>query len=98
MVTRWPAVSLCILSFIAVACAFTFTIEANREECFYEHAEQGDTIGIMYHVTSGGFLDINLQVCVLSPSHAGQLLFDCLIRRWLCVQVWVVCIADSVCY
>lgn len=49
---------------VAFSSAFTFQIDANREECFYETVDQGDSIGIMFNVVSGGFLDINLQVCI----------------------------------
>jgi hypothetical protein len=56
------AVVLCCLSFCA---AFTITVDANKEECFYETVSQGDSIGIMYQVVSGGFLDIDLLVRVL---------------------------------
>ncbi len=63
------SVAVLLALHLALASAFTFNIDANREECFYEQVNQGDSVGIMFNVVSGGFLDINLQVRRFSHSN-----------------------------
>ncbi len=41
-------------------------VEAHEEQCFYEEIPQGFPVNIMFQVTSGGFLDIDLRVCFIS--------------------------------
>ncbi len=65
--TRWGALSLlllCVFSTISVRYAegFTFNVDATKEECFYEEVAEGTAIGVMFQVTQGGFLDIDIQV------------------------------------
>jgi hypothetical protein len=58
-----------VLGVVLISCllgahvsAFSFDVEATREECFYETVPQGDSVGVMFQVTKGGFLDIDIQV------------------------------------
>lgn len=37
-------------------------VEAHEEQCFYEEVPQGFPVNVMFQVTSGGFLDIDLKV------------------------------------
>lgn len=56
---------LLILSFFALlglAHCVSFSVEPRKEECFYEKAEKGTSITIMFQVVSGGQLDIDLRV------------------------------------
>jgi len=43
--------------------AFSFNVDATREECFTETVEHvGIPIGVMFQVTQGGFLDIDVRI------------------------------------
>ena len=42
--------------------AFFISIDAHAEECFYEKAVTGDTLGLMFEVAEGGFLDIDVMI------------------------------------
>uniref|UniRef100_A0A6B2LJV4 GOLD domain-containing protein n=1 Tax=Arcella intermedia TaxID=1963864 RepID=A0A6B2LJV4_9EUKA len=42
--------------------ALSFLIEAKTEECFYETANAGDNVGVMFTVTKGGRLDIDIRM------------------------------------
>lgn len=56
------AISLVVLLYASAASAFSFNVDATTEECFYEDVQVGQTIGIMFQVTQGGFLDIDIQL------------------------------------
>ncbi|PRP77250.1 hypothetical protein PROFUN_13633 [Planoprotostelium fungivorum] len=57
--------SIVLLSVLALLCgvqAFSTTIDATREECFIEEGRTGQPMGLMFTVTQGGFLDIDVQI------------------------------------
>jgi len=37
-------------------------VDAHREECFFEEIPQGLPVNVMFQVTAGGFLDIDLKI------------------------------------
>lgn len=41
---------------------FSFDVPARGEECFYETFTPGTSINVMFQVTKGGFLDIDVAV------------------------------------
>lgn len=44
--------------------AFSFNVDATREECFVEDIFfVGIPVSVMFQVTQGGFLDIDIRVC-----------------------------------
>jgi len=42
--------------------AFTFQVDATKEECFYELLNTGEPVGLMFQVVQGGFLDIDVEI------------------------------------
>jgi len=48
--------------YIGSSHGFSFSVDATTEECFYEDVQIVQTIGIMFQVTEGGFLDIDIQL------------------------------------
>jgi len=40
----------------------TMHIGANREECFYEDVKKGDPVTLNFHVSSGGFMDLDVKI------------------------------------
>jgi p24 family protein beta-1 len=52
-----------VLCLVVSAYGLTYTIPAHQEECFYENAKPKDKIGFQFQVSSGGFLDIDVEVC-----------------------------------
>jgi predicted RND superfamily exporter protein len=73
--TVLAVVTLVLVCGASLSAAFTITIDANKEECFFETVSQGDSIGIMYQVVSGGFLDIDLLVRT-DPTHLLDAAWD----------------------
>jgi len=62
--TSWAL--LCTLLFLS---CFThmingsiIVVDAHREECFFEEIPQGLPVNVMFQVTAGGFLDIDLKI------------------------------------
>jgi len=47
--------------------AYFVSIDAHMEECFFEKAQPGNVLGLMFEVAEGGFLDID--VTINSPSN-----------------------------
>jgi len=41
---------------------FSFFIEPRTEECFYETVVQGESVGLMFQVTKGGKLDLDVRI------------------------------------
>jgi len=52
---------LLLPTLLTLSNCFSFFIEPNTEECFYEYAKQNDTIGIMFEVIRGGNRDIDVM-------------------------------------
>lgn len=53
---------LCLASIINVCHGVISVVEAHEEQCFYEEVPNGFPVNVMFQVTSGGFLDIDLKV------------------------------------
>lgn len=43
--------------------ALTLQVEPKTEECFHQFVEQGKDVTILYSVTRGGLLDVDVRVC-----------------------------------
>lgn len=57
--------NLCLFLFCALlggGLGFFAVIEPHEEECFYERAQQGSKMGLIFEVIEGGFLDIDVKV------------------------------------
>lgn len=64
MKTKHILLLLVAVCSLAPSCnAFGFEVSAKARQCFFEYAEQNALVGVMFQVTHGGFLDINVQVC-----------------------------------
>lgn len=55
-------VALLLLGALGSAAALTFTIEPNKEECFFEEINKGEKVSTTFQVASGGFLDIDVKL------------------------------------
>lgn len=42
--------------------AYFVTIDAHAEECFFDKVNSGSTMGFMFEVAEGGFLDIDIKI------------------------------------
>ena len=51
-----------ILSLLNQISAYFVSIDAHAEECFYEKGSPGTTLGLMFEVAEGGFLDIDVTI------------------------------------
>ena len=47
----------------AVRCYFV-SVDAHAEECFFDRVSSGMKMGLTFEVVEGGFLDIDVKVCV----------------------------------
>lgn len=57
--------ALLVLMLAGVFClssAVLFTAPAGQDSCFYDELKNGDAVSLMYQVTQGGALDIDLTV------------------------------------
>jgi len=41
---------------------FTFSVDATKEECFFETLQKGAPASIMFQVVQGGFLDVDIEI------------------------------------
>jgi hypothetical protein len=67
MISKGSFLFLSYLAFASVANiertdAFSFSVDATKEECFFESIQQGVSVGVMFQVVMGGLLDIDIQV------------------------------------
>lgn len=58
------AVGVCLL---LISCAqlsygYFITVDAHSEECFFDKAESGTKLGLMFETVEGGFLDIEVRI------------------------------------
>jgi len=53
---------LVVLVLLSVSSALTFSVDAHKEECFYEIAQTGEQLSVFFQVSSGGFMDIDLKI------------------------------------
>uniref|UniRef100_A0A336KJ29 CSON010507 protein n=1 Tax=Culicoides sonorensis TaxID=179676 RepID=A0A336KJ29_CULSO len=42
--------------------AYFVTVDAHSEECFYDKADAGTKLGLMFETVEGGFLDIDIRI------------------------------------
>uniref|UniRef100_A0A0K0FNY1 Suppressor/enhancer of lin-12 protein 9 (inferred by orthology to a C. elegans protein) n=1 Tax=Strongyloides venezuelensis TaxID=75913 RepID=A0A0K0FNY1_STRVS len=54
----WILLSLIISS----TNGYYLTLDLAKEECYYERVEENTTIGVIFEVTDGGFLDIDFRI------------------------------------
>lgn len=56
-----------ILTFIQITIVNTYFIhvDANEEQCFFDRVTSGTKLGLMFEVTEGGFLDIDVKVAII---------------------------------
>jgi hypothetical protein len=61
---KWITFSLTLVFLSLLPTGFTFfvTVEPHGEECFFDKAQQGTKMALMFEVIEGGFLDIDVQV------------------------------------
>jgi hypothetical protein len=64
MIFLWLAFNL-ICSILA-SDHYTFLVEAQSENCFYENIKEGTLVNFDHHVYEGGLLDIEIKVFILS--------------------------------
>ena len=55
---------LSLLSCLDFLHAYFVTIDAHSEECFHERVEKKAKMALIFEVAQGGFLDIDVTVCV----------------------------------
>lgn len=55
--------ALLLVSWLVQTHAYTVTVGANAEECFFETIDRGQKVVGSFNVAAGGFLDIDVKVC-----------------------------------
>ena len=55
-------VGLFVASLFEKCSSYFVTVDAHVEECFFEKAVQGTTLGLTFEVAEGGFLDVDIEV------------------------------------
>lgn len=55
-------VLVALIACLGGASAYSFDIEAHREQCFRQVVKQGTSIGCRFQVVSGGFRDIDIRI------------------------------------
>lgn len=68
-------ISLLLLSvLLPMSRGYFVTIDANKEECFFDKVKSGTKMGLIFEVAEGGFLDIDVRI--VGPDsktiHSGQ--------------------------
>ncbi|CAG2056546.1 unnamed protein product [Timema podura] len=48
--------------FIQTSYGYFITVDAHAEECFYDKVESGTKMGLMFEISEGGFLDIDVKI------------------------------------
>lgn len=43
---------------------YFITVDANEETCFFDRITSSTKMGLMFEVAEGGFLDIDVKVCL----------------------------------
>ncbi|XP_014278646.1 transmembrane emp24 domain-containing protein 2 [Halyomorpha halys] len=51
-----------LLACVSFSTAYFVTVDAHSEECFFEKVEQGTKLGLMFEISEGGFLDIDVKI------------------------------------
>ncbi|KAH8415358.1 hypothetical protein KR222_005082 [Zaprionus bogoriensis] len=53
----------CAVLMLTASCqAFTVSVDAHNEECFFENVEGGTKFGVTFEVIEGGFLDVDIKI------------------------------------
>ena len=55
------------------AYSYFINVEPKKEICFYDSAVSGTKMSLTFEVAEGGFLDIDVRVCVLDLIFIGML-------------------------
>lgn len=55
-------VAVLLAALCATASGYFVSVDAHAEECFFERANSGTKMGLMFEVAEGGFLDIDVEV------------------------------------
>lgn len=50
------------------AYGYFIVVDAHAEECFHDRVAKGTKMGLTFEVAEGGFLDIDVKVCLLVMS------------------------------
>lgn len=53
---------LLLLSCLPSSYSYFITVDAHSEECFFDRAESGTKLGLMFETVEGGFLDIEVRI------------------------------------
>nr|XP_018916533.1 PREDICTED: transmembrane emp24 domain-containing protein 2 [Bemisia tabaci] len=54
---------ICVLLCSVSKCfCYFITVDAHAEECFFEKVEMGTKLGLMFEISEGGFLDIDIKI------------------------------------
>lgn len=53
---------LLLLSCLPSGYSYFITVDAHSEECFFDRAESGTKLGLMFETVEGGFLDIEVRI------------------------------------
>ncbi|XP_050521242.1 transmembrane emp24 domain-containing protein 2-like [Daktulosphaira vitifoliae] len=53
---------LLFLSIFRQGFCYFLTVDAHAEECFFDKVEIGTKLGLMYEISEGGFLDIDVKI------------------------------------
>jgi len=64
MIIKWLALLLTAVS-ISTVSGYFVVIDANSEECFFDRVTAGTKMSLTFEVAEGGFLDIDVTVCLL---------------------------------
>ena len=68
MATRSESVIL-VLSFVwllPATHAYFINVDAHAEECYFDRVSSGMKLSLTFEVVEGGFLDIDVKVCLSS--------------------------------
>uniref|UniRef100_A0A2S2PJ02 Transmembrane emp24 domain-containing protein n=1 Tax=Schizaphis graminum TaxID=13262 RepID=A0A2S2PJ02_SCHGA len=63
---------LTLFSIFQQGLSYFLTVDAHAEECFFDKVEVGSKLGLMYEISEGGFLDIDVKI--IDPD--GELIYE----------------------
>lgn len=62
MMNHLYLLALIIVVFVGKSQEFFITIDAHSEDCYFNRAQAGTKLGLMFEVVEGGFLDIDVKI------------------------------------
>ena len=74
-----------LLALVSLAHGYFIHIDANEEQCFFDRVTSGTKLGLMFEVAEGGFLDIDVKVC-LALAFLTQAILLTLVRNRRCLR------------